>query len=83
VAGELGDQDDVVAGPHEPGQAGVAQGVRGGLDVGVLAEVAYGEADRPGGQPLSLRGEEQCLPVAVGQLGAFTEPRVESRGPRR
>jgi len=46
VAGELGDEDDVVAGPHEPSQAGVPQGVRGGFDVGFLPEVAYGEPNR-------------------------------------
>jgi len=60
VSGELSDDDDVVARPNEPGQAGVAQGVRGGLDVGVLAEVADGEVDRSGGQSLFLSSESSC-----------------------
>ena len=55
VPGEFGGEDDVVAGANESGQAGVAQGVGGGLDVGLVAEVADGEVARPGGQPLSLQ----------------------------
>jgi len=56
VSGEFGDEDDVVAGADESGQAGVAQGVGGGLDVGLVAEVADGEIDRPGRKPLSFQG---------------------------
>jgi len=77
VAGELGDQDDVVAGPHEPGQAGVAQGVRGGLDVGFLPEVADGEVDRTGREPSAFQGQEQRRPVAAGQIRALVEPGIE------
>ena len=40
---------DVVAGAHEAGQAGVAQGVRRQRDVGGAAEAMDGEVDGPGG----------------------------------
>ena len=49
VAGEFGDEDDVVAGAHQAGQAGVAQGVRRQRDVGGAAEATDGEVDGPGG----------------------------------
>ncbi len=49
VASEFGDEDDVVAGAHEAGQAGVAQGVRRQRDVGGAAEAMDGEVDGPGG----------------------------------
>jgi len=62
VASELGDEDDVVAGADEAGQASVAQGVGGGLDVGLPAEAAEGEVDRPGGQPLSFQGRNSAGP---------------------
>jgi len=58
VVSEFGDQDDVVAGADESGQAGVPQGVCRRLQVGLLGEPADAEVDRPGGQPLSLEREQ-------------------------
>jgi len=55
VAGEFGDEDDVVAGAHEAGQAGVAQGMRRQRDVGGAGEATDGEVDGPGGQPLAFQ----------------------------
>jgi len=77
VAGEFGDQDDVVAGAHEPGQVGVAQGVCGGFEVGVLGEPADGEVDRPAGEPLALEREQQGGVVVTGQGAASAEPGVQ------
>jgi len=54
VTGEFGDQDDVVAGADEPGQAGVSEGVRGGFEVGLLGEPADCEVDSPAGEPLAF-----------------------------
>jgi len=54
----------------------VAQGVRGGPDVGFLPEVADGEVDRAGREPSSFQGQEQRRPVAAGQIRAFVEPGI-------
>ncbi len=80
MPGELGDEDEVVAGADEAGQACVAQGVGGQLDVGLPPEAAEGEVDRPSGEPLSFEGQQQCGSVAVGQLGA-PSPGLSRGGP--
>ncbi len=77
VAGEFGDEDDVVARADEAGQAGVAQGVGGQRDVGSLAEAAEGEVDRSGGEPLSFQRQQGCRSVALGQRDALYEPSIE------
>jgi len=68
VAGEFGDEDDVVAGADEPGQAGVSQGVCGGFEVGVLGEPADGEVDRSGGESLAFEREQQGGLALPGRL---------------
>lgn len=77
VAGEFGDEHDVVAGADELGQAGVSEGVCGRFEVGVLGEPADGEVDRPAGEPLAFEREQQGGAVAAGQAGASVEPGVE------
>ena len=68
MPGEFGDEDDVVAGADEAGQAGVALGVGRQLDVGLLAEVAEGEVVCSGGDPLSFQGQKECGPSLWGSL---------------
>lgn len=77
MAGEFGDENDVVAGADGTGQEGVEQGLGRLGHVCSLAEAAGGEVDRSGAEPLSFKRPNEGRSVALEQRDALCEPSIE------